>query len=546
MTDGLIALSVLAWLAYATSRLLARRKVPELVGFLLVGAALGPSGAELIDAGELASLAPVTQIALGMLMFLIGDRVSLRALRASRWAASAGIVQYVLAGGAVYATSRALGADQSTSLLLATLAGAGAPLTVAAVVTSAKASGRYVEGLISTHAVCDALAATAFAAVLPVAILIADDEATRSSAMANFVRLGVGGIALGLAFGWFVARFGPQIETSGELLLFVLVHLLLGWAVADSLDISLPLAALVAGAVASTRSPEEFSARTFRTVRTIEQPLYLLFFALAGASIHLEDVPEVGAVGVAYLVVRVLTKVTGGVIGGLSGGLGWRDGLRLGADSVPQAGVAVGLAVLAGEVLEGPGTDAATVVLGSVVVFELIGPLVVARGLRTGARSLDEPAVPADAVLVAPEVVLVASQRPVVVPDWLLEQCERWGASMVALLPRPDELADRSDLSVRAARLGVSLELRRWVPGESFTGTVLRLCEEVGAGLVVVPARPPSAVGSGSRLVLLPHERIARQVRCPVMLLPAPRTAGAAAPDDPPRRVSLRQRVRAR
>ena len=543
MSDGLAALSVLAWLAYLASRLLARRKVPELVGFLVVGAVLGPSGFELLTGSDLARLAPVTEVALAILMFLIGERVSARALRATRWALSAGLVQYVLSGLAVYGASIALGADRATALLLAALAGAGAPLTIASVVTSAKAQGAYPSGLVSSHAVCDALAATTFAAVLPVAILLADDDATVNDAIGNFVRLGIGGAVLGVAFGFLIARFGSQIETSGELLLFVLVHLLVGWTIAEQFDISLPLAALIGGAVAATRAPEEFSVRLFRTIRTIEQPLYLLFFALAGASIHLEDVPQVGLVGIGYLVVRTVTKIAGSVIGGGAfGGLGWRDGLRLGIDSVPQAGVAVGLAVLAGEQLEGPGTEAATIVLGSVVVFELIGPLLVARGLARGPRAMDERAAPPDPLLTTPEVVLVGSQHPLRVPDWVLEQCERWGASLVALLTSDDDTTE-PDLRVRAAGADVPLDVRRWVPGESFTGALVRLREEVGAGLVVLAARPPSTVGSGSRLVLMPHERIARQVPVPVMLLPLPVAAEHADEVPAGERRSLRQRL---
>lgn len=537
MSEGLAALSVIAWLAYLASRLLARRKVPELVGFLLVGAALGPSGFELLAAEDLARLAPVTEVALAILMFLIGERLSARALRASRWALSSGIVQYVLSGVAVYGASIGLGAERPAALLLAALAGAGAPLTVASIVTSAKAQGRYPQGLVSSHAVCDALAATTFAAVLPVAILLADDSSTVESAFGNFVRLGIGGAVLGVAFGWLISRFGHQIETSGELLLFVLVHLLVGWTIADISDISLPLAALIGGAVASSRAPEEFSVRLFRTIRTIEQPLYLLFFALAGASIHLEDVPDVGLVGIGYLAVRTVTKVAGGLFGGLLGGLAWRDGLRLGVDSVPQAGVAVGLAVLAGEQLEGPGTEAATIVLGSVVVFELIGPLLVARGLARGPRAVDEHTEVVDPLASTPEVVLVASQRPVRVPDWLLDECDRWGSSLVAMFTTDDDVSEQ-DLRLRAAAADVEIDVRRWVPGESFTGSVIRLQEETGAGLIVLAARPPSTVGSGSRLVLMPHERIARQAAVPVVLLPLPVVDDGGADEPTPARRS--------
>ena len=72
VTETLGAFALLAWLAYLVSRLLARRHLPELVGFLIVGALLGPSGVELISDQELASLRPLTEVALAILMFVIG------------------------------------------------------------------------------------------------------------------------------------------------------------------------------------------------------------------------------------------------------------------------------------------------------------------------------------------------------------------------------------------------------------------------------------------------------------------------------------------
>ncbi len=547
MTDGLVALAVLAYLAYIASRLLARRKVPELVGFLVVGAILGPSGFELLTGDDLARLQPATEIALALLMFIIGERVSVRALRAARWSVSAGVLQYALAGVGVYLATRAAGAEQATALLLGSLAGAGAPLTIAAVATSVKARGKYVQGLISTHALKDALAATTFAAVLPVAVLLEDESASATEAIGNFVRLGVGGVALGVAFGWLISRFGYQIETSGELLLFVLVHILIGWAVADAMEISLPLGALVAGAVASSLSPPDFSGRLFRTTRTIEQPLYLLFFGLAGAAIHLEDVPEVGLIGLVYITVRFAGKIVGGLGGGMVGGLGWSDSLRLGIDSFPQAGVAVGLSVLASEVLEGSGQEAATVVLGSVVVAELIGPLVVARGLARSKRSVDDE-VKTEAVWLEgePEVVLVASQQPLPLPDWVLETSGRWHARIVVLTPGTDEDEHVTELRAQATAAECELESRRWTPGESFTGTVVRLQQETAAGLVVLVARRPASFGSASRLVLLPHERIARQLGVPVLTFPLdqPGPAPVSVDEATPRRSLLDRLLR--
>ncbi len=517
MNSTLAAFAVLAWLAYLASRVLARRHLPELVAFLVVGAVLGPSGVGLVDGRALASLRPVTEIALAVLMFVIGERVSTRALRAARWTLITGVLQYALSAVAVFAATRALGADRSVALLLAALAGAGAPMTIAHVVASVRAAGDYPTGIIGTHAVSDALATVTFAAVLPVATILADQDADVAAAVVDFLQLGLGGALLGLVLGWVVSRLGFQIETSGELLLFVLVHIVLAWALSTWLDISLPLAALVAGAAAASISPEAFSVRLFRTIKTIEQPLYLLFFALAGASIHLDDVVKVGLVGVAYIVVRVVAKIAGGLAGGLLGGLEWRVALRLGVALTPQAGVAVGLAVLASEVVPGSGIEAATVVLGAVVLFELVGPLLVARDLRGWVNTAEDTTQVGTEQASLPERILISSPVLTDIPEWLIDVASRWRARVFVLLPGEDDQPEIVRLGERCATKDVDLVFTA-LRNESFTGAVVRHQSTTRADLVVLFA--PRSGGTASRLALFPVERIARQLTVPVLTYP--------------------------
>ncbi len=532
MNDTLVAFAVLAWLAYLASRLLARHHLPELVAFLIVGALLGPSGPpviNLIDGPSLVALRPVTEVALAVLMFVIGERVSVRALRTARWTLTTGVVQFALSAIAVFWVTSRLGADRPVALVLGALAGAGAPMTIAHIVSSVRARGSYPTGIVGTHAVSDALATTTFAAVLPIALLLSDEAADIGSALLDFVQLGIGGAVLGLLGGWFISRLGFQIETSGELLLFVLVHIVIGWTISGWLDISLPLAALVAGATAATVSPQAFSVRLFRTIKTIEQPLYLLFFALAGASIHLSDVPKVGLVGVAYIVVRVAAKIVGGLGGGLAGGLGWRRSLRLGVNLTPQAGVAVGLAVIASERLGDPGAEAATVVLGAVVLFELVGPLLVARDLRGWSSAEDDNgAAPEEFEL--PHRVLVAAPVPVELPEWLIDQAARWRSSLVVLMPGERDETHAAKIGELCGSRDVDFEFRS-LRNESFTGAVVRSRSQHHADLVVLFApRPPTGA---SRLVLLPSERIARQLPVPVLTFPLNQPESDAESSDP-------------
>ena len=516
MSDVMAAFSVLAWSAYIVSRLARERRVPELVVFLAVGAALGPSGFGVVNARTLEQLAGVTQLALAVLMFIVGERVSTRALRTQPSLVFVSVAQFALTAAAVATAVSLAGASRPVSVLLGVLAGAGAPMTVSALSTERRARGPFVDKIIGAHAMSDALSAVTFAAALPVAVMWSRSDADLLGAATSFARVGVGSVALGIGVGLVVGRMSAQIETSGELLLFALVHVLVASTVALALGLSLPLTALIVGATAASATQGEAASRLFVSVRSVEQPLYLLFFGLAGASIHIEALPALGLIGIVYVVARALAKVAAGAVGAAVTGGKAREATRFGTSLIPQAGVAVGLAVLAAEVLPSAGEDVAAVVLGSVVIFELVGPLIVSRHLSKTATAdrAEEPPVPTTDR--PPSVILFAAPGAVSVPGWVMGMCARSGADLVALGGSLPDDPCVEDLRKTAAAELVDL---RWIGygGESFAAAVTRAAADVGAELVVLEA--PIDRGA-SRLAMLPHERITRQIDCPVLLLP--------------------------
>lgn len=518
MTDAIAAFSVLAWSAYVLSRVVRRRRVPELVAFLLAGAVLGPSGLKVVSESMLDRLDIATQLALAVLMFVIGERVSVRPLVGQRRLVAGSVLQFLVVALGVGLALRAVGASADLALLAGVLAGAGAPMTVSAIVTERRARGPFPRQVVAAHAASDALAAISFAAALPVAALWSGAGSDVTGALLTFLRVGAGSLVVGVVAGVVVARMAPQIETSGELLVFGLVHILAVSTLALAAGLSLPVTALAMGASAASFASEEPSTRLFVSIRSIEQPLYLLFFALAGSAIHLEALPALGAIGACYVAARTVAKVAVGALAIAPPRSGLALRLRFGTSLVPQAGVAVGLAVLAAEQLPEVGGDLAAIVLGSVVVFELIGPLLLSRNLKDDSDEqlvLEDNAQQLDR---APSVVLVASDSEIAVPDWLLTLCARSGAELVALAPCP---ADDSSVATLRQRAADELIDFRWLGygGESFAAAVTRASFDAGAELVVVQT---SASRDASRLALLPYERIARQVPCPVLVAPSP------------------------
>ena len=85
---------------------------------------------------------------------------------------------------------------------------------------------------------------------------------------------------------------------------------------AEFLNLSALLAGMTMGCVAVNLLPRQ-SEKLFRLVSTVDTPVYVLFFVLAGANLQLDLLTKVGLVGVAYIVSRIIGKVGGATFGAI-------------------------------------------------------------------------------------------------------------------------------------------------------------------------------------------------------------------------------------
>jgi len=364
--------------AFAVGRA-TRRHVPELVSYLVVGALLGPTGLALIPRDEFEHLRPLIQIGTAVLMYLVGERLSLQGFRAARWIVAAAAASYVATALAVLVATRFAGGGYALAVVLATLAGGGAPMTIASIVASRRAA--YPDALVAFHGVCDVFAATAFAAVLPAVVLLSTPGRTVEAAISQSFRLGLAGIGVGIATAALLTHLiGRATGRPRTIAALVVGHVSAAGALCLALGLSVPLCALVLGAVTASRIPAASFTATFTPFARAEPLLYLLFFTLAGAAIRLDTLPHIGIVGIAFIAARTLAKVASGTRTAKVYGFERARALSFGLDSLPLAGVSVALAAVASAAL--PGRGIATVTLGSVVVFELIGATIVRLNLH--------------------------------------------------------------------------------------------------------------------------------------------------------------------
>ena len=112
------------------------------------------------------------------------------------------------------------------------------------------------------------------------------------------------------------------------------------------------------------------------TIKERVKAYMVLFFLLAGAALHVETLVHAGALTFAYIALRILGRIAGTRLGGRISGADALTRRWMGLALLPQAGVAIGMALVAAQRFPEIADLVLPVVLGSTVVFELLGPVV--------------------------------------------------------------------------------------------------------------------------------------------------------------------------
>lgn len=395
-------------------------RAPRVVGFLLAGLALHAIlrafAGEDSDAAHTFSVAAerlqgIKTLALGLIMFTIGSVFEVGHLksvgrRVFRISLVKNACVFVLVGGGCTLAcvfSRSVGLTQAAAfgILLAVAAIATAPAATLLVLREYEAKGPVSDTILTLTAinntVCIVLFHAAFLVLSAAGVIEGDYGAGRWLAL-DLLLTSVGSVALGVALGFVFSILHAKVTLADFSLVFLGVVLGLGAfrdALSDTLHLSYNflLTALFMGATFAniTVDAEPFQ----KALRSFSAPIFALFFVLAGYDLHIDDLPKIGLLGLAYTTLRVAAKCIGGWLGARwSHAPGDVPGF-VGFGMLCQAGVAIGLAEFLsnawgtngadGFVPNSAAVDFKTIILGSVVIFELIGPLALkAIAVRSG------------------------------------------------------------------------------------------------------------------------------------------------------------------
>ncbi len=407
------------------SRLAKKLNLPAVTAYLVTGLLLGPyclGAMDLMSLGfqsldEVAALDLISQVALGFIAFTIGNEFRLEQLKhMGKQAIIVGILQAVATTALVDSALIALHLinpeliSLGAAVTLGSIAAATAPAATLMVVRQYKADGPLTKLLLLVVAIDDAVGLILFSASFGVASALESGTISAVTVVVEPLVEILLSLLLGGFAGWVLFRVEKYFHSRSKRLSisigFVLLTVGLSMAEFEAGGIhcgfSLLLVCMMTGTVFCNIC--DFSEELMGRVDGWTAPLFVLFFVLSGAELDLNILsnPLALLIGAVYIAARSLGKYLGACGSCALTRCAPNITKYLGITLLPQAGVALGMALTAQQLSDGQMVR--NVVLFSVLVYELVGPALTKRALiaageiqsegRTSARRKNPPKAP--------------------------------------------------------------------------------------------------------------------------------------------------------
>ncbi|MDO4712167.1 MAG: cation:proton antiporter [Peptostreptococcaceae bacterium] len=360
-----------------------RFKLPNVTGYLIAGLLIGPSLLNIVSRETVEKLTLFSDLALAFIAYSIGSQINFKQLKK----VGAGVIAITLLEAlmamflVVSVMLFVFKTGMPFALLIGSIACATAPAATMMVIRQYKAKGPVVDTLLPVVAMDDCVSIMAFGVALTVSKALISGGSIEFSQLV-LIPLGeiVGALILGFAIAMLFLLIEKIIKSEGELMNFVIVMILMGYALSTRLHFSSLLTCMaIGGTISNLRAGK---IKYFTIVDNITVPIFLAFFVISGADLDIRALKATGLIGVAYVIVRVIGKWLGAYMGAKMYHMPKTVQKYLGYTLVPQAGVAIGLSLIAQNTLPGEyGSRIRTVILAATVIYEFVGPLITKKAL---------------------------------------------------------------------------------------------------------------------------------------------------------------------
>lgn len=387
----IIEVVLMIFLSVLFGRLAKFFKMPNVTGYLIAGLLLGPSFLNLVPSSMVNGFKVISDIALAFIAFSIGSEFNLSYFK------KVGIAPIIIAiteafGAVILVTITliVLGFDLKLSLLLGAIAAATAPAQTIMVIAQYKARGPLTSMLMSVVAIDDAVALIAFGFTVTIVKLLDSSINTNlflsilSPVYEVVISLVIGAlisILMKVVFRWF--------KKPTNVLCITIAFVLFTYWFAEFIHGSPLLACMALGGMLVN-----IYSNTDNVIKISEAftpPIFMIFFAISGAGFEVSALPKIGLIGLIYVVMRVIGKIGGSWLGGKFAKQEDKICKYLGATLMPQAGVALGLIVVAEGLMPKYAPQIRAVILCSTFIYSIIGPIAAKLALQKAGEIVIDP-----------------------------------------------------------------------------------------------------------------------------------------------------------
>lgn len=384
-----ISLGFILVFAYLLGSHLKRLSLPLITGFILAGILCGPDVLKFITPSDVQDLDLLDGLALSLIALTAGGEMNIQRLK-GRFKTVSSIVFFqtvvVLLGFVLlgfFGRSFVSFLEEGTlfqvlafSLLLGTLSTPTSPATTIAIITETKASGKYTDLVLGSAVVKDFFVILIFAFSLSISksVTMSSHEFDLSFLLQILEEVG-GSVFLGLLIGGGIILYLKYIKR--DVTVFILSVAFFSYQISHNYGYHPLLICLVAGFLA-----ENFSAQGKLLIAAIEKssvPIYVVFFALSGASLNLGALRQTWHLALICVVWRGVLKFAGTFFGARitkeeAGVQKWAW-----TGFISQAGVALGMAIVVEQNFPEWGGEFMALVLAIIAINQIIGPIFLQR-----------------------------------------------------------------------------------------------------------------------------------------------------------------------
>jgi Kef-type K+ transport system membrane component KefB len=357
--------------------------LPRLTGYLVAGIVVGPYALGLVSAEMAVRLDLFSGIAISLIALTAGAETDLRAMR-PLFRSIGAITLIAVVGamacisGAAYLLSERLSflaaltplEAAAVSLTIGVMLSAQSPAVAVALRDEMQAEGDVTRTVLGIVVVSDVVVILCFALASSVTRGILGLEVSNSESNPLLWEIG-GSLVFGTMIGVLISGYLRFVQVGASLTI-----VLVGFVVAEvgqRAHLDPLLLALAAGIF--VRNFTSHSHRLLNEIRSASMPIYVIFFALAGAGVHIDVLPPLLGPIVLLLIVRAAALMGGTAIAARIASAPPAVQRYAGFGLLPQAGLALALAMLLARTFPSLGPEAAALVFGVVAMNELISPV---------------------------------------------------------------------------------------------------------------------------------------------------------------------------